>query len=147
MAAEGERKDPYLNNRFRVALEIDGVVEAGFSECAGLVVETEVEERREGGLNQYAHRLPKGSKVANLVLKRGLTDSERLWKWHQDLVSGKVKAVNLSVILLDSAGAERWRWNVKDAYPAKWMGPELKADASAVAIETLELVHHGITKG
>ena len=77
------RADPYLANRFSVALELDGIHEANFAEVTGLVVETEVEERHEGGLNQYAHRLPKGSKVANIVLKRGLTDSDRLWNWHQ----------------------------------------------------------------
>lgn len=143
MAAE--RKDPYLGNRFHV--EIDGVVEAGFSECSGLVIETEVEERREGGLNLYAHRLPKGSRFVNLVLKRGLTDSDQLWSWHQEVVGGTVKRRSISVVLLDGTGEERWRWNLREAYPTKWVGPELKGDGSLVAIETLELVHHGIAKG
>jgi phage tail-like protein len=136
---------PYLSNRFQV--EVDGVVEAGFSECTGLVVETEVEERREGGLNRYVHRLPRGSKYVNLVLKRGLTNSEQLWKWHQEVVGGHLTFRAISVVLADSTGEERWRWNLADAYPAKWVGPELKADGSLVAIETLELVHHGISKG
>jgi phage tail-like protein len=140
-----ERKDPYLGNRFQV--EIQGVVEAGFSECSGLVIETEVEERREGGLNEYAHRLPKGSRFVNLVLKRGLTDSEGLWKWHQDVVAGKVERRSVSVVLFDSLGEERWRFNLREAFPAKWVGPELKADGSLVAVESLELVHHGISKG
>ena len=140
-----ERKDPYLGNRFQV--EIDGVVEAGFSECSGLVIETEVEDRREGGLNDYAHRLPKGSRFVNLVLKRGLTDSEQLWKWHQDIVAGKVERRSVSVVLLDSLGEERWRWNLREAFPTKWVGPELKSDGSLVAVETLELAHHGLSKG
>jgi phage tail-like protein len=143
-----EPRDPYLANRFEIVLEIEGLKEASFSECAGLVVETEVEERREGGVNDYVHRLPKGTKLSTIVLKRGITDSDRLWKWHHDTVVGNVKtATNLSIVLLDSLGTERWRWNVTDAYPTKWTGPELKADGSAVAIETLELVHHGLTKG
>jgi len=141
------RADPYLANRFSVALELDGIHEANFAEVTGLVIETEVEERHEGGLNQYAHRLPKGSKIANIVLKRGLTDSDRLWNWHQQMVGGTVEKKDLSIVLLDSEGEERWRWNVTGAFPVKWTGPYLKADASAVAIETLELVHHGICKG
>lgn len=140
-----ERKDPYLTNRFRV--EIDGIVEAGFSECSGLVIETEVEDRREGGLNEYAHRLPKGSRFVNLVLKRGLTDSDQLWKWHQDVVAGKVERRSVSVVLLDALGEERWRWNLREAFPAKWVGPELKSDGSLVAVETLEIAHHGLAKG
>lgn len=142
-----ERKDPYLSNRFEIVLEIDGIHEANFSECAGLVIETEVEERHEGGLNQYVHRFPKGSKVTNIVLKRGLTDSDRLWKWHAGMVAGTVERKDLSIVLFDVEGTERWRWNVSKAYPVKWTGPDLKADASGIAIETLELVHHGISKG
>lgn len=142
-----ERKDPYLANRFEVVLEIDGIHEASFTEVSGLVVETEVEERHEGGLNQHVHRLPKGSKLANIVLKRGLSDSDRLWKWHQQMVAGTVDKKDLSIVLLDASGEERWRWNVTQAFPAKWTGPDLKADASALAIETLELVHHGLSKG
>jgi phage tail-like protein len=140
-----ERKDPYLGNRFQV--EIDGIVEAGFSECSGLVVETEVEDRREGGLNDYAHRLPKGSRFVNLVLKRGLTDSDQLWKWHQDIVAGKVSRRSVSVVLLDSTGEEQWRWNLREAFPTKWVGPELKSDGNLVAVETLEIAHHGLSKG
>lgn len=142
-----ERKDPYLANRFKISLEIDGIQEAAFSECSGLVVETEVEERREGGMNGYLRRFPRGTKLTNIVLKRGITESDRLWKWHQDLVAGKVDMKNLSIVLLDAAGTERWRWNVTGAYPGKWAGPDLKADGSAVAIETLEIIHHGLTKG
>jgi phage tail-like protein len=140
----GERTDPYVANRF--ALEIEGIHEANFAECSGLVVETEVEERHEGGVNEYVHRLPKGSKLANIVLKRGLSDSDRLWAWHQDVVAGTVKPKNVSIVLLDALGEERWRWNVAKAFPTKWSGPDLKADASTVAIETLELAHHGIAK-
>jgi phage tail-like protein len=143
-----QRTDPYLANRFQVALEIDGVIQAGFSECSGLSVETEIEERREGGVNSYVHRLPRGVKQGNIVLKRGLTDSDQLWKWHQEIVAGNVKtARNLSIVLLSPLGEERWRWNVERAYPVKWSGPEFKADGSTIAIEALELVHHGISKG
>jgi len=139
--ADGERTDPYLAFRFRV--EVDNVIQAGFSECSGLQVETEVEEVREGGSNEFVHKLPRGNKHVNLTLKHGLTDSDVLWNWHKDVVSGKGQRKMVHVVLLDHTGAERWRWSFRDAYPVKWTGPELKADGSAVAIETLELGHHG----
>jgi len=146
--SNARRRDPYLGNRFRIALEVNGVEEGGFSECSGLVVETEFEERREGGLNGYVHRFPKGTKFTNVILKRGLIDSDRLWQWHQDLVAGQVTALNVSIILRDPAGNDtKWKWHLERAYPVKWTGPEFKADASAVAIETLELAHHGLKKG
>jgi phage tail-like protein len=136
--------DPLLSFRFKV--ELGSTIEAGFSECSGLQVETEIEEVREGGLNDFVHKLPKGSKHVNLTLKHGLTDSDALWKWHQDVVKGKVERKTINVILLDFEGSEKWRWGFDLAYPVKWVGPELKADGSAVAVETLEFAHHGFTK-
>jgi phage tail-like protein len=137
----GQRTDPLLAFRFQV--EVGSIIQAGFSECSGLQVETEVEEVREGGVNAFVHKLPKGSKHVNLTLKYGLTTSDDLWNWHKDVVEGKVERKTVNVLLLDVEGEERWRWSFQKAYPVKWVGPELKADGSAVAIETLELAHHG----
>lgn len=140
----GERKDPYLSFRFLV--EIEGLVVGGFSEVSGLQAETQVEEYREGGVNDFIHKLPKETRYPNLTLKRGITDSDVLWKWHQDVVNGKVARKSGYIVLLDSEGNESWRWNFIDAYPTKWVGPDLGADSNTVAFETIELVHNGIKK-
>lgn len=139
------RVDPYLNFRFQV--EIDGLVVGGFSEVSGLQVVTDTEEYREGGLNGLVHLLPGVTKQSNITLKRGITDSDALWKWNQDIVNGKIKRKNGRIILMDSRGREKWHWTFEDAYPVKWIGPDLKADGSTVAMELLELVHKGIKKG
>ena len=141
----GKRPDPYRSFRFRV--EIDGITVAHFSEVSGLQVETETEPYEEGGVNDFVHQLPKRTKYQNITLKRGITDLEDIWRWHQDVVSGKFKRKNGSIILMDSAGEDKWRWNFSQAFPVKWTGPELKADSSTVAFETVELAHHGVKKG
>ena len=143
--ATGDRVDPY--GAFRFHLEIDSVIVAGFQEVSGLNVETEVEERSEGGLNDQVHTLAKGSKSPRLILKRGLTYSEALWNWHQEVVAGRIKRSSGRILLFDTTGAEIWRWTFEGAYPVKWTGPDLKADSSAVAVEAVELVHRGIHKG
>ncbi len=144
--ATAARKDPHLS--FRFSIEIDGIISGGFAECSGLQVETEIEDYREGGLNEYVHKLSKGTKYQNITLKRGITDYEDVWKWHQDIAAGKIndgrKAV--SIILWDSEGNEKWRWRIENAYPVKWTGPDLKANTGAVAFEALELAHTGISK-
>ena len=138
--------DPYV--AFRFSVEIDQVISGGFSECAGLNVETEVDEYREGGVNEFTHKLPKGSKYPNLTLKRGLIDSDVLWNWHQDVIAGKAdQRKNISILILDSLGNEKHRWNITRALPVKWSVSDLKADGSSVLLETLEIVHHGFTKG
>jgi phage tail-like protein len=141
----GERKkDPYLSFRFLV--EVQGLVVAGFSEVSGLSAETEVDEQREGGVNEFIHKLPKLTKYSNLTLKRGLTDSDALWKWHHDVKTGRVKRTNVHLVLLDSEGNEKWRWSFQNAYPIKWTGPDLKSDGSSVALESLEIAHNGFSK-
>ncbi|MCK4731650.1 MAG: phage tail protein [Methanophagales archaeon] len=140
-----ERKDPYLSFRFLV--EIQGLIVGGFSEVSGLQAETETEDIQEGGVNDYVHKLPKITKYPNITLKRGITDSDALWKWHQDVVNGIIKRKNGFIILLDGEGNEKWRWSFERAYPVKWTGPELRADGNTVAVESIELAHNGIKKG
>jgi phage tail-like protein len=142
--ATGDRKDPYQN--FRYLVEIDGLVLAGFTEVSGLQAETRVETYREGGVNDYVHRLPGETTYPNIVLKRGVTDSSALWDWHQEVVSGKFSRKNGYVVLLDSEGEETWRWNFINAYPAKWNGPDLRSESDSIAFESIELAHNGIKK-
>jgi len=139
------RDFPYATFKFLV--EFDGFIVASFAECSGMQAETEFDEVQEGGVNDFRHKLPKASKYANLTLRRGLTDSDVLWSWHRDVLAGQVRRKAVSVIVWDKKTTdEKWRWVFDQAYPVKWMGPELKADGSAVAIETLELAHHGFSR-
>jgi phage tail-like protein len=143
--ATGERADPYRGFRFRI--EIDGISVAHFSEVSGLQADTETEPYEEGGVNDYVHQLPKRTKYPHITLKRGITDVDELWNWHQDVVSGRFKRKNGSIILLNEAGEDTWRWNFTKAFPVKWTGPDLKADSATVAFEAIDLAHNGISKG
>ena len=136
-----DRTDPYLGSHFFV--EIDGVDQGGFTECTGLQVETEVMDYPEGGNNGFIHKLPGRTKFSNVVLKRGTTDSGALWQWYQAVTQGQVERKDVSVVLYNSVQEEVRRWNLREAYPVKWGGPAFNATAPAVAIETLELAHHG----
>lgn len=138
-------KYPSLAAFFRI--EIESLVVGGFSECTGLQVETEVEEHREGGLNEYSHKLPKGSKFGTITLKRGFINSDELWNWNQKVVTGVAnQRKDISIILTDRQGQDICRWNVDQALPVKWNSSEFKADANSVLVETIELVHNGFTK-
>lgn len=141
----GVRPDPYRSFRFRI--ELDGIAVAHFSEVSGLQAETETEPYEEGGVNDFVHQLPKRTKYLHITLKRGITDADALWAWHQDVVSGKFKRRNGSIVLLSEAGEDTWRWNFTNAYPVKWTGPELRAENATVAFESIELAHNGIRKG
>ncbi len=135
--------DPYIGLRFWV--QIDEVHVASFKECSGLKIETEVYEYAEGGLNTYTHKLPVRVKYQNITLKRGLDPGQDLLRWYTDAMTGKIKRQNVSIVVYDYQGkTEVERWNLIQAFPVKWSGPDLKADAGAIAVETLEFVHHGL---
>ncbi len=143
--ATGQRHDPYP--AFNFLVEIDSLIAGGFSEVTGLQIETVTEPFREGGLNEYEHKLAGPTRYpANLVLKRGLTDAQTLWEWYQAVAQGRIQRKNISIVLRDSAGNEAWRWNVADAYPVKWIGPDLRGDSAVIAVETVEFVHHGFSR-
>jgi phage tail-like protein len=142
----GSMPDPIPSFRFRI--ELDGIIEAGFTECKGLGMKWKVFQYKEGGVNEYVHQLPERVEYSKITLKRGIALSSALWDWcQQGILDGQVKRRNVSIILFDKVGdevREVKRWNLRDAFPIKWSGPDLKADSKNVAIETLEFVHHGL---
>lgn len=139
--AIGKRKDPYGVFRFQV--EIEGIIAAGFSEVSGLSVQTEVDSIREGGVNDFEYKLPKGTKYTDITLKRGLTDWE-LYDWYLDVIQGKIKRKSGAIYLLDQEGNQVMDWYFFEAYPIKWEVSSLNAASNTVASETLILTHHGL---
>lgn len=140
----GDRKDPYRVYNFLV--EIDGITRAGFRECSGLDSTQDPIEYREGHEGLTTRKLPGLNTFSNISLRWGITDDAELWEWRQQVMEGKVKRKNGSIVLLDDTGEEKVRWNFREGWPTKWTGPELNATGTDVAIETLEIVHEGITK-
>lgn len=136
--------DPY--KVFRFIVEINGTQVGGFSDVTGLEVRTEFDEYREGGVNDYVHKIAKETRYPNLTLKRGITDAIELWAWHQQIVSGDIQRKTVSVVLLDAQRQEKWRWIFRDAYPVKWNGSDLVATGNTVMVESVELAHHGMMK-
>jgi len=136
--------DPY--KVFRFVVEINGTRVGGFSEVTGLEVRTEVDEHREGGINDYVHKIAKETRYPNLTLKRGITDKTDFWDWHQQVVLGDVVRKTVSVIVLNETGQEKWRFVFRDAFPVKWNGTDLNATGNTVFVESIELAHHGMTK-
>ena len=144
--ARGIDKDPYVSFRFRA--EIDSLLVSGFSEVTGLTFETEVETFREGGVNAHEWQLAGPTKFpSRLVLKRGLADADALWSWYRDVMNGSIVRKNVTIVLLNHAGEEKWRWVFRAACPVKWSGPEFRAGTAEIAFESIELVHNGLEPG
>lgn len=146
-------RDPYLAFRFSIEVvggdkdkkgKLEGAV-GGFNEVSGLVFETEVQTLRVGGVNDHELQLPGPSKFpSRLVLKRGLGDAEFLWDWYQLVAQGEIVRKDIDIRLNDEQRSNPRAWLFKEACPVKWTGPDLRASNSAIAFESLELVHRGL---
>ncbi|HSB52639.1 MAG TPA: phage tail protein [Dissulfurispiraceae bacterium] len=140
------RQDPYRQFRFRV--EIDGVAQAGFSECSFADTTTDPVEYREGDEIPTVRKLSGLTKYGNITLKWGITDSMEIYNWRQQIIDTGAQGArkNMSIILVDEAGSDKARWNIVRAWPTKYDPPDFSAKGNEVAIETLEIVHEGFKR-
>jgi phage tail-like protein len=137
--------DPYASFNFLV--EIDGITSAGFSECTGLNAEANMIEYREGNESLTTRKLPGLIKFGNVTLKRGVTQNRELLDWFKTVTDGDIdRKQTMSVVLLDEQRNETVRWNLLNAWPSKYVVPDLKANANEIAVESLELCHEGVER-
>ncbi len=119
-------------------------VKAWFTEISGLSADRDVQEVPEGGVNDHLTILPKGVKYGRVTLRRGIGDL-RLWTWFaQGLYDCKVQRQTVTITMFNNNFSEMKQFTLKEAFPVKWSGPELKTDTNQVAVEILEFVHHGM---
>lgn len=137
---------PYLGAHF--VLAIDGLASASFSKASGLAGEVGVEEYLEGGENRFAHRLPTRVSFPNIVLTQGAGPARELWDWFAEYhVAGMVAPRDGQVTLMSAVDGELAPvrvWAFTRGWPVKITGPELDAASSAVAVESIEIAHHGL---
>jgi phage tail-like protein len=142
-------QQPVYYRGFQFAVEIDGIQQARFQEVSGMDTSVDVIDYREGGDMLGPRRLPGQIKHSNLILKRGYTDDTQLWKWFEDVMTGRTETIrkSLSIIQLDMSGQEKLRWNLYQAFPVKYTGPTYNAKGNELSIETLELTYERIERG
>ena len=139
------RRDPLRNFRFK--LEIDGIEQAGFSECTGFDVSTDPIDYREGNeRHTHVHKLPGLTKYGNVTLKWGITDSMELYEWHKEIVEGTISRKSVNIVVIDESGADKARFEIAEAWPCKYDPMDLNAKGNEVALETLELCNEGVRR-
>jgi phage tail-like protein len=143
-------KKNYPLPKFHFQLDWGGT-RIGFTEVSGLDFETEVIEYREGSSPTYnKSKQPGLTKYANVTLKRGtfLGDFEYFEQWKKTMMfqEGKEKfRRDVTIRLLDEEHQPIISWALSRAWPSKVQSTNLKSDANEVAIETIELVHEGLS--
>lgn len=142
--ATDARNDPY--RAFNFIVEIDNVARGGFAEVSGLTADGDAADYREGtDLQSNVRKLPALRKYTNLTLKRGYTQDKTLWQWYANIVNGLSDRRNVTIVLLNERREAVLRWHAENAWINKIEGPSLKASGNEVAMESIELVHEGLT--
>ncbi|HEV7408816.1 MAG TPA: phage tail protein [Bradyrhizobium sp.] len=150
--------DPFTNFRFLVTLapgdaylppsqaELLSKFSGGaFQEVKGLGADLEVTAYPEGGTSDFVHQLPVRHSWTRLTLRGGLVRDPGLWSWYQAGLHQSLGARRDGTIwLLDESGKPTISWVFRAGIAAKWMGPEFSATQPAIAIEGLEIAHHGL---
>jgi phage tail-like protein len=146
MAQPGQQ--PVYYRSFQFLVEIDNVSQARFQEVGGLDATIDTMEYREGGMALGTLKFPGQTKHSNLSLKRGYTDDKQLYTWFEDVMTGRTEKIrrNISVIQIDMAGKEVFRWNLFNAFPVKYTGPAFNAKGNDLSIETLEVAYERIER-
>jgi phage tail-like protein len=117
-----------------------------FSEVKGLGADLEVLTYAEGGRNDFVHQLPVRHSWSRISLSRGVVREPGLWLWYQAGLTQSLGARrDGAILLLTASGTPAFAWMFRAGIATKWSGPELSGTGNAVAIERLEIAHHGIT--
>ncbi|GLY05329.1 MULTISPECIES: phage tail protein [Actinoplanes] len=152
--------DPLAKFRFVVTLDpgdaylppaqaqlLPMVAAGAFQEVTGLGASLDVLAYAEGGRNDSVHQLPVRHSWNRIVLKRGVARDPGLWSWYAAGLAGSLGARrDGSVVLLGPDGVPAVAWTFRAGLAAKWTGPDLHAEQSAVAVESLEIAHEGLSR-
>ena len=118
-----------------------------FQEVSGLDIQSEEIKYRRGDSPEFSViKMPGMKKVGNVTMKKGIYKSDnKFWDWFKQIKMNTVKRVPVTISLLDEAGKPTMVWTLANAWPTKITGTDLKAEGNEVAIETIEIVHEGLT--
>lgn len=136
----------YPLSKFHFSVQWGGT-EIGFTEVTGLDVETEVIEYRHGASPEYSKtKYPGMQKYSDITMKRGtFKDDNEFFKWWNSVKLNEIERRDLTISLLNEKHEPVVVWQAKNAWPKKIQTTDLKADGNETAIESIEIVHEGLT--
>lgn len=118
-----------------------------FQEVSGLDIQSEEIKYRHGDSPEFSViKMPGMKKVGNVTMKKGVFKGDnKFWDWFVQIKMNVIKRLPVTISLLDEAGEVTMVWTLANAWPTKITGTDLKSEGNEVAIETIEIVHEGLT--
>lgn len=118
-----------------------------FQEVSGLEAETQIIEYRASNSTEFSTvKMPGIAKYGNVTMKRGIfVKDNTFWDWYKTIKMNTIKRQTVTIKLLDENGDPTMVWTLKNAWPTKVSGTDLKSDGNEVAVDTIEIAHEGLT--
>jgi phage tail-like protein len=153
-SAGGEHSPDHLGGDLQTGnifmFEVTGVKIGAFREVSGLEVTLEMDTFNEGGQNAYVHKVPGRMTWSDITFKRGVTNTDALFKWFYETSGEGFAEKNDKIIRRDGAisaynraGKRIREWTILSAVPISWKGPEFAHDKADALEETLVISHQG----
>lgn len=124
-----------------------GTGDVPFQEVSGLDVETQVIEYRhpDSPVNSN-QKMPGLKKFGNVTMKKGVfVKDSRFTEWYENVKMNTIQRTTVTIKLLDESGSPAMTWILKNAWPSKITGTDMKSDGNEVAVESIEIGHEGLT--
>ncbi|MFS2002769.1 phage tail protein [Duganella sp. CT11-25] len=121
--------------------------ELAFQEVSGLDIQSEEIKYRHGNSPVFSViKMPGMKKYGNITMKKGVFKGDnKFWDWLNQIKLNTIKRVPVIISLLDEAGNDTMIWTLTNAWPTKISSTDLKSEGNEVAIESIEIVHEGLT--
>lgn len=124
-----------------------GGTRIGFTEVSGLSVSIKPIDYREGSSKEYnVLKMPGMIEFSNITLKRGVfAKDNEFFQWLNTVKLNTIDRRDLTISLLNENHEPVMVWKIKRAFPIKNEGVSLKATGNEASVESIELVHEGLT--
>jgi phage tail-like protein len=136
---------------FHFQVQWDGM-DMSFREVSGLDTGTESMEyrKRDAPGPRQTPNMSGIERFGTVSLKMGVfTADEKFYNFLNQIRTDSVKCLPMTISLIDGSKNENnsavMRWTLSDARPCRLTGSDLKSDGREVAVESMEVVHTGIT--
>ncbi|MEI8113471.1 MAG: phage tail protein [Bacteroidia bacterium] len=146
MAGEAQDKNWPLP-KFYFMVDWGSTTNIPFQEVSGLDTEVEPLTYRHGNNKVFSEiSMPGMVKNSKVTMKKGVFAKDNSFAdWYMTIKMNTIKRQNVVIKLLDEAGKPTMTWTLLNAWPTKISSTDLKSNANEVAIESIEIMHEGLT--
>ena len=132
---------------FNFKVEINDVTNSPFIFVSGIESQSEVIEYRNGADN-LTRKIPGRTSYSNIVMRRGFTNADELWRWRKSVTDGVLERKNGSIIILGAdAQTVIMVFKFFEAWPCRYELGQFNGEVDSVLIEEIEIVTEKIERG